>query len=92
MVVRPHGLIYFALMPSVAGTFEQGRLVSAVEKIFRNAEEAGAKARIEFAPIELKRAVNVWGTARPDFELMRRVKKVFDPGNVLSPGRFAGGI
>jgi glycolate oxidase FAD binding subunit len=92
MVLRPHGLIYFALMPSAAGTFEQGRLVSAVEKIFRFAEEAGAKARIEFAPIELKRAVNVWGAARPDFELMRRVKKVFDPGNVLSPGRFAGGI
>jgi len=40
----------------------------------------------------LKRAVNVWGAARPDFELMRRVKAIFDPQNVLSPGRFAGGI
>jgi glycolate oxidase FAD binding subunit len=48
--------------------------------------------RIEFAPTELKRTVNVWGAARPDFELMRRVKNTFDPGNVLSPGRFAGGI
>ena len=60
--------------------------------VFRAMDELGVKARIEFAPVELKHAVNVWGAARPDFELMHRVKKVFDPGNVLSPGRFAGGI
>lgn len=92
LVVRPHGLIYFVLMPSATGTLDLRRLVSAAEKIFRLVEEASAKTRIEFAPTVLKRAVNVWGAPRPDFELMRRVKKVFDPGNVLSPGRFAGGI
>jgi glycolate oxidase FAD binding subunit len=36
--------------------------------------------------------VSVWGEARPDIALMRRVKEIFDPGNILSPGRFAGGI
>jgi FAD/FMN-containing dehydrogenase len=92
MVVRPHGLIYFALMPSANGTLEMARLAPVAGKVFGAVEESGAKARIEFAPTELKRAVNVWGAARPDFELMRRVKKVFDPGNVLSPGRFAGAV
>jgi hypothetical protein len=69
-----------------------GKAARLAEAVFRAMDELGAKARIEFAPVELKRAVNVWGAPRPDFDLMRRVKKVFDAGSVLSPGRFAGGI
>ena len=91
MVLRPHGLIYFAMMADGAAD-DIARLGSAAEMVFRSAAEVGAKARIEFAPVELKRRVDVWGAVRPDIELMRRVKKVFDPENVLSPGRFAGGI
>lgn len=92
MVLRPYGLIYFALLPSRGASVEQGKLMQTAKAVFRAMDELGVKARIEFAPVELKHAVNVWGAARPDFELMHRVKKVFDPGNVLSPGRFAGGI
>lgn len=92
MVLRPHGLIYFAILPPVGDATTFGKLAKFSEAIFRAADELGAKARIEFAPTELKRTVNVWGTPWPDFELMRRVKKVFDAGNVLSPGRFAGSI
>jgi glycolate oxidase FAD binding subunit len=90
--LRPYGIICFALLPSGEGSREVEQLVLSSEAIFRAADEMGAKARIEFAPAELKRAINVWGAARPDFELMRKVKKVFDAGSVLSPGRFAGGI
>ena len=88
-VLRPHGLVYFALLPNGKPTANVSR---AALEVFRAADELGAKARIEFAPVELKRLVSVWGAARPDFELMRRVKNIFDPENVLSPGRFAGGI
>jgi glycolate oxidase FAD binding subunit len=91
-VIRPYGLIYFAILPAPNGPAAVGKLAKFSEAVFHASDELGAKARIEFAPTELKRAVNVWGTPRPDFELMRRVKKVFDPGNVLSPGRFAGAI
>ena len=92
IALRPHGLIYFAILPSATDGVAFGKLTKIAAAVFRATEELGAQARIEFAPTELKRAVNVWGAARPDFELMRRVKKVFDPGNVLSPERFAGGI
>ncbi len=92
IVLRPHGLIYFAILPSAADGVPLGKLTKIAHDVFRAMGELGAKARIEFAPTELKREVNVWGAQRPDFELMRRVKKVFDPGNALSPGRFAGGI
>jgi glycolate oxidase FAD binding subunit len=91
-VIRPHGLIYFAILPASSDAIAVGKLAKFSEAVFRASDELGSKTRIEFAPTELKRAVNVWGASRPDFELARRVKKVFDPGYVLSPGRFAGGI
>ncbi len=91
-VLRPHGLLFFAVMNPPAAAPDAARLARAAQEIFRAAEDLGAKARIEWAPTELKRAVNVWGEARPDFQLMRRVKQIFDPENILSPGRFAGGI
>jgi len=48
---------------------------------------------LEWCPSEIKTSPDiVWGTSRPDFELMRRVKNSFDPQIVLAPGRFAGGI
>jgi glycolate oxidase FAD binding subunit len=92
IVLRPHGIIYFAILPAASDGSASGRLAKLAAAIFRAMADLGASARIEFAPTELKRAVNVWGAPRLDFDLMRRVKKVFDPGNVLSPGRFAGGI
>jgi glycolate oxidase FAD binding subunit len=91
-VLKPHGLVFFALISSRGGTLDAARLARAAQDVFRAAAKIGAKARIEWAPVELKRAVSVWGEARPDFELMRQVKKIFDPENILSPGRFAGGI
>jgi glycolate oxidase FAD binding subunit len=44
------------------------------------------------APPALKRAVDVWGPPSDAVELMRRVKRQFDPDRQMSPGRFVGGI
>ena len=44
------------------------------------------------APPALKRTVDVWGPPGDAVELMRRVKRQFDPDRRLSPGRFVGGI
>ena len=65
------------------------------QEVFRvcGKSEINASAMLEWCPPEVKFAAGgVWGRSRPDFGLMRRVKNSFDPGNVLSPGRFAGGI
>ncbi len=45
---------------------------------------------VESCPPSLKRQIDVFGEAPPSFSLMRRVKEQFDPGGVLSPGRFIG--
>jgi glycolate oxidase FAD binding subunit len=53
----------------------------------------GGSLVIERAPLELKRAVDVWGPiADPALALMRRLKLEFDPRGTLNPGRFVGGL
>jgi glycolate oxidase FAD binding subunit len=47
---------------------------------------------IEFAPAEWKRTAELWPKPGGDLEVMRRVKKLFDPGNVLNRGRLYGRI
>ena len=47
---------------------------------------------IERCPQEVKRALNVWPPAGSEQPVAERLKKVFDPRGVLSPGRFWGGI
>ena len=92
VVVRPYGLIYAALLPASNNEAAVASLASAAEEVFLVSTELGARARIESAPLALKQRISVWGPAREDFELMSRVKKVFDPAGVLSPNRFTGGI
>ena len=47
---------------------------------------------IECASTELKLASDVWGEARPDLQIMQRLKDQFDPKHILNPGRFVTGI
>jgi glycolate oxidase FAD binding subunit len=54
--------------------------------------DAGGALVIERGPLALRRTVGVWGEPRGDFALMQRLKAELDPGRVLNPGRFVGGI
>jgi glycolate oxidase FAD binding subunit len=67
------------------------REVEAVERIRAACADRQGTAVVVDAPPEVKRRVDVWGPV-PALELMRRVKDQFDPGRVLAPGRFVGGI
>jgi glycolate oxidase FAD binding subunit len=44
-------------------------------------------AIIEFAPEALKTKLNLWPAPGPEFELMKRIKHMFDPENLLNRGR-----
>ena len=50
-------------------------------------QPAGCKAVIEFAPEETRRRFNLWPSPGGDFEIMKRVKHLFDPRNLLNRGR-----
>ena len=47
----------------------------------------GWRAVVEFAPNERKNDFELWPAPGPDIELMRRVKNLFDPENLLNRGR-----
>ena len=53
------------------------------------AEAAGRgwKIVIEFSPEERKQQLELWPAPGGDLEIMRRVKRLFDPENVLNRGR-----
>ncbi|MBZ5528738.1 MAG: FAD-binding oxidoreductase [Acidobacteriia bacterium] len=92
ILARGTGAVYFALLPERADEDALTRLAQAGETVFKIAAAAGGQASIPWCPVELKKKVSVWGPARADFALMRRVKNAFDPAGLFAPGRFAGGL
>ena len=54
----------------------------------KQAEAASGSLTLMAATAQLKRELGVWGTPPASLELMRSLKRSFDPGHVLSPGRF----
>ena len=43
---------------------------------------------VERCPPELEQRLEIWGIAGADVELMRDLKRIFDPTGMLSPGRY----
>jgi glycolate oxidase FAD binding subunit len=56
-------------------------------KWLAEADRAGCRAVIEFSPDSWKRTAELWPAPGGDLELMRRVKNLFDPANLLNRGR-----
>lgn len=62
----------------------------------REARDAASRSQgtmvIERCPSDVKLSVDVWGDVGESVAIMRRLKEQYDPGRILNPGRFAGGI
>ena len=94
-LVRASGIVYAALFAEEGSEISSPETASAAKEVFHVCAlpENSAQAMLEWCPPAMKRmGADLWGPWRQDFELMQRVKSVFDPENILSPGRFAGGI
>ena len=50
----------------------------------------GGDAIVESCPASVKEHIDVWGPEPSGMAIMRRIKRQFDPNNVLNPGRFIG--
>ena len=94
-LTRASGIMYAVFFAQEGTETSAAEVADAAKEVFQICAqpENNAQAMLEFCPADVKRAVgDVWGPERQDFALMKRVKNVFDPQNILSPGRFAGGI
>jgi len=54
---------------------------------FARTASQGWKAVVEFSPEARKQSLDLWPSPGGDFEIMQRVKKLFDPSNLLNRGR-----
>jgi len=61
---------------------------SVVRGIREKAEAAGGTLVMLAAPDDFMREVGAWGAAPPTIDIMRRLKKAFDPDGILNPGRY----
>jgi glycolate oxidase FAD binding subunit len=61
-------------------------------RLIAEAREHRGHAVMLAAPPNLKEGVDVWGPPPATLNLMREIKRQFDPKNLLNPGRFVGGL
>ena len=56
----------------------------------RHGGQRQLKPVVEATSVKAKTSLTLWPAPGNDFELMRGVKNLFDPGNLLNPGRLYG--
>jgi glycolate oxidase FAD binding subunit len=93
VVMRGLGVTYLALLPPDDSERSLQLLKPVCARIFSLAEKApwGPSVML-WCPPKLKGEINIWGAPRGDFSLMQKLKGVFDPSGILSPGRYVGGL
>ena len=84
-----HGVLQIAI-----GQGDERRIAREMARPLREALEAeGGSLIIERAPVGLKSECEAWGSIDTEIlNVMTRIKSEFDPGGVLSPGRFVGSL
>jgi glycolate oxidase FAD binding subunit len=87
ILVRAAGVVYVALLPTGAA-----QLPSACRDLMQASLGAGARPMIEWCPTALKREMSTWPPPGNDQALAEKLKRVFDPHEILAPGRFLGGV
>jgi glycolate oxidase FAD binding subunit len=93
VVIRGLGIAYLVLGPPDGSEGSLHVLTQHCARIFALA--GGPPFRqitLPWCPSALKGDIDIWGPLPASFELMKKLKTVFDPGGILSPGRFMGGI
>ena len=68
------------------------QLTQHLRDIQADAVASGGSAIVETCPPETKALVDVWGPDPSGMDIMRRIKRQFDPRGILNPGRFVGGL
>lgn len=91
ILIRALSVIYLALLPP-ADTKISSELPSCARELMDLCTCSGAAPMIERCPLGIKNALSIWPPPGTEHEIAQRLKRVFDPQGILSPGRFRGGI
>jgi glycolate dehydrogenase FAD-binding subunit len=91
-LARGLGIIYFVLLPSARDDDSKHRVVNTTSSIHEACAKLSGQSTIPWCPAIWKSNLKVWGPENADFPQMQKIKNVFDPQAILSPGRFVGGL
>ncbi len=83
-----HGVAYVRLTPSETNQ----DLMPHLHALDACVARLQGRRVLEYAPLAIKRQLDVWGATGDDFALMRSIKATYDPHSRLNPGRFLGGL
>jgi glycolate oxidase FAD binding subunit len=67
-------------------------MLALIDKLRTRVQEFGGSVVVLQVPDELRGRIDVWGPDQGSGALMHEVKRRFDPGRILNPGRFVGNI
>lgn len=80
------------VLHAAATPIQGGRVRDAVAHVRDAVGALGGSCVVEHAPPDALPGLDVWGNVGAALESMRRLKHELDPGGVLNPGRYVGGI
>jgi glycolate oxidase FAD binding subunit len=103
ILIRALGVVYVALLspeqrpvePPLEALIEpktRSPLINCSRSMVDLFISQGALPTIERCPLDVKTVLDVWPPPGTENEIAQRLKRVFDPSEILSPGRFRGGI
>jgi glycolate oxidase FAD binding subunit len=87
-----NGILYAHVLPGKNFRSKVDSLVELIKKLTAEAVKNGGGLVVESSPLSIKKKVDIWGPARSDYPVVRRLKEQIDPSGILNVGRFVGGI
>ena len=67
-------------------------LITVIAKLRKQVSRLGGTAVVQRCPPSVKAEIDVWGENHAGIEVMRRMKRRYDPNGIMNPGRFVGRI
>ncbi len=65
-------------------------LIAVVSKVRKHVSRLGGTSVVQHCPTSVKSTIDVWGEDHPGIDVMRRMKRQYDPNGIMNPGRFVG--
>ncbi len=80
-----NGILYASIFPE-EHNIQDSQVLAALSELVRSASKLGGFFMVEKGPVEMRQAYDPL-RQRSDYELMKRLKRAFDPRNIFNPGK-----